>query len=79
MSGLIGFLLLLGGIGDATAPTGLISGSVCATSGPIAGIPDVAAANGATSPPTIRPPPCRPFYGASPPPTRNCPPPSSIG
>jgi cell wall-associated NlpC family hydrolase len=46
MSGLTGFLLLLGGVGDATAQSGLISGSVCATSGPIAGIPDVAAANG---------------------------------
>jgi peptidoglycan DL-endopeptidase CwlO len=46
MSGLTGFLLLLGGVGDDTAQSGLISGSVCATSGPIAGIPDVAAANG---------------------------------
>jgi cell wall-associated NlpC family hydrolase len=46
MTGLTGLLLLLGGVGDATAQTGLISGSVCATSGPIAGIQDAAAANG---------------------------------
>ena len=46
LTGLTGFLLLLGGIGDATAQEGLISRSVCSTSGPIAGIPDVAAANG---------------------------------
>ena len=46
MTGLTGLLLLLGGVGDATAQSGLISGSVCATSGPIAGVPEVAAANG---------------------------------
>jgi cell wall-associated NlpC family hydrolase len=46
LTGLTGFLLLLGGAGDATAQEGLISGSVCSTTGPIAGIPDVAAANG---------------------------------
>jgi cell wall-associated NlpC family hydrolase len=46
MTGLTALLLLLAGVGDATAQSGLISGSVCATSGPIAGIPDVAAANG---------------------------------
>jgi len=46
MTGLTALLLLLAGAGDATAQTGLISGSVCATSGSIAGIPDVAAANG---------------------------------
>src|SRR5674476_646797 len=46
LAGLTGLLLLLGGAGDATAQEGLISGSVCATTGPIAGIPDVAAANG---------------------------------
>jgi cell wall-associated NlpC family hydrolase len=43
---LTGLLLLLAGAGDTTAQEGLISGSVCATTGPIAGIPDVAAANG---------------------------------
>jgi cell wall-associated NlpC family hydrolase len=46
MTGLTGLLLLLGGVGDATAHSGLLSGSVCATSGPIAGISDVSAANG---------------------------------
>jgi cell wall-associated NlpC family hydrolase len=46
MTGLTGLLLLLGGVGDAAAHTGLLSGSVCATSGPIAGISDVSAANG---------------------------------
>jgi len=46
LTGLTGLLLLIGGVGDATAQTGLISGSVCSTSGPIAGIPYVAAANG---------------------------------
>ena len=46
LTGLTGLLLLLAGAGDATAQEGLISGSVCATTGPIAGIPDVAAANG---------------------------------
>ncbi|MHB1472995.1 MAG: C40 family peptidase [Dermatophilaceae bacterium] len=46
MTGLTGLLVLLGGMGDATAQTGLLSGSVCATSGPIAGISDVSAANG---------------------------------
>ena len=46
MTGLTGLLLLLGGVGDATAHTGLLSGSVCATSGPIVGISDVSAANG---------------------------------
>jgi peptidoglycan DL-endopeptidase CwlO len=46
LNGLTGLLLPLGGVGDATAQTGLISGSICSTSGPIAGIPDVAAANG---------------------------------
>jgi len=46
LTGLTGLLLLIGGVGDATAQSGLISGSVCSTSGPIAGIPDVAAANG---------------------------------
>jgi cell wall-associated NlpC family hydrolase len=46
LTGLTGLLLLLAGAGDATAQEGLISGSVCSTSGPIAGIPDVAAANG---------------------------------
>ena len=46
MAGLTGLLLLLSGVGDATAQAGLISGSVCATSGPIAGMSDVAAANG---------------------------------
>jgi peptidoglycan DL-endopeptidase CwlO len=46
MTALTGLLLLLGGVGDATAQTGLISGSVCATSGPISGISDAAAANG---------------------------------
>jgi cell wall-associated NlpC family hydrolase len=45
MTGLTSLLLLLGGVGDATAHTGLVSGSVCATSGPIAGISDVSAAN----------------------------------
>jgi hypothetical protein len=45
-TGLTGLLLLLAGAGDATAQEGLISGSVCATTGPIPGIPDVAAANG---------------------------------
>jgi hypothetical protein len=40
MTGLTGLLLLLGGMSDATAQTGLISGSVCATSGPIALIAD---------------------------------------
>ena len=46
ITGLTGLLLLLGGVGDATAHTGLLSGSVCATSGPIPGISDVSAANG---------------------------------
>jgi cell wall-associated NlpC family hydrolase len=46
LTGLTALLLLLAGAGDATAQEGLISGSVCSTSGPIAGIPDVAAANG---------------------------------
>src|ERR1035437_4270798 len=46
MTGLTALLLLLAGAGDATAQEGLISGAVCATSGSIAGIPDVAAANG---------------------------------
>lgn len=46
MTGLTGFLLLFGGVSDATAHTGLLAGSVCATSGPIAGISDVSAANG---------------------------------
>jgi len=46
MTGLITLLLLIGGAGDATAHTGLLAGSVCATSGPIAGISDAAAANG---------------------------------
>jgi cell wall-associated NlpC family hydrolase len=46
LTGLTGLLLLIGGVGDATAQSGLISGSVCSTSGPIAGIPDVVAANG---------------------------------
>jgi cell wall-associated NlpC family hydrolase len=46
MTGLTGLLLLMGGVGDATAHTGLLAGSVCATSGPIAGISDTAAANG---------------------------------
>src|SRR5674476_1227371 len=46
MTGLTGLLLLVGGVGDATAHTGLLAGSVCATSGPIAGISDAAAANG---------------------------------
>src|SRR5674476_30308 len=46
MTGLTGLLLLVGGVGDATAHTGLLAGSVCATSGPIAGISDTAAANG---------------------------------
>jgi len=46
LTGLMGFLLLLGGVGDAAAQSGLIAGSVCSTSGPITGIPDVAAANG---------------------------------
>jgi cell wall-associated NlpC family hydrolase len=46
LTGLTALLLLLAGAGDATAQEGLISGSVCATTGPIAGIPDVAAANG---------------------------------
>jgi cell wall-associated NlpC family hydrolase len=46
LTGLTGLLLLLAGAGDATAQEGLISGSVCSTAGPIAGIPDVAAANG---------------------------------
>ncbi len=45
MTGLTGLLVLLGGMGDATAQTGLLTGSVCATSGPIAGISDVSAAN----------------------------------
>jgi hypothetical protein len=46
MTELTGLLLLMGGVGDATAHTGLLAGSVCATSGPIAGISDAAAANG---------------------------------
>ncbi|MHB8300318.1 MAG: C40 family peptidase [Dermatophilaceae bacterium] len=46
MTGLTGLLLLLGGVGDPTAHTGLLFGSACATSGPIAGIADVSAANG---------------------------------
>jgi cell wall-associated NlpC family hydrolase len=46
LTGLTALLLLLAGTGDATAQEGLISGSVCSTTGPIAGIPDVAAANG---------------------------------
>jgi hypothetical protein len=46
MSGVTGLLLLMGGVSDATAHTGLMAGSVCATSGPIAGISDTAAANG---------------------------------
>ena len=46
MTGVTGLMLLLGGAGDATAQTGLISGSVCTTSGSVAGISDVAAANG---------------------------------
>jgi peptidoglycan DL-endopeptidase CwlO len=46
LTGLTALLLLLAGVDDATAQEGLISGSVCATTGPIAGIPDVAAANG---------------------------------
>jgi cell wall-associated NlpC family hydrolase len=46
MAGLTGLLLLLVGVGQATAQTGLLSGSVCATTGPIAGISDVSAANG---------------------------------
>ena len=46
MIGLTALLVLLGGVGDATAHTGLLSGSVCASSGPIAGMSDVAAANG---------------------------------
>ena len=45
MTGLTGLLVLLGGMGDATAQTGLLTGSACATSGPIAGISDVSAAN----------------------------------
>jgi len=46
MTGLTGLLVLLSGAGDATADTGLLSGSVCTTSGPIAGISDASAANG---------------------------------
>ena len=46
LTGLTALLLLLAGAGDAAAQEGLISGAVCSTSGPIAGIPDVAAANG---------------------------------
>lgn len=46
MAGLTGLLLLMGGVGDARAHTGLLAGSVCATSGPIAGISAAAAANG---------------------------------
>ena len=46
MTGLTGLLLLIGGMGEATSHIGLLSGSVCATSGPIAGISDVSAANG---------------------------------
>jgi cell wall-associated NlpC family hydrolase len=46
LTGLTALLLLLAGAGDATTQEGLISGAVCATSGPIAGVPDVAAANG---------------------------------
>ena len=46
LTGLTALLLLLAGVGDATAQEGLISGAVCATTGPIVGIPDVAAANG---------------------------------
>ena len=45
MTGLTGLLVLLGGMGDATAQTGLLTGSACATSGPIAGVSDVSAAN----------------------------------
>lgn len=45
LTGLLGFLLLLAGIGDATTQSGLISGSVCSTSGPITGVPEVAEAN----------------------------------
>jgi cell wall-associated NlpC family hydrolase len=46
LTGLLGFLLLLAGVGDATAQSGLISGAICSTTGPINGIPDAAAANG---------------------------------
>jgi len=46
MTGLTGLLLLMGSVDDATAHTGLLAGSICATSGPIAGISDAAAANG---------------------------------
>ena len=46
MTGLTGLLVLLSGVGDATADTGLLTGSVCTTSGPIAEVSDVAAANG---------------------------------
>src|SRR5665647_3221969 len=46
LTGLTGLLVLLSGAGDATADTGLLSGSVCTTSGPIAGISDASAANG---------------------------------
>jgi cell wall-associated NlpC family hydrolase len=46
VTGLTGLLLLIGGVGDATAHTGLLAGSACATSGPIAGISDAEAANG---------------------------------
>lgn len=43
--GLTGICVMAGGIGPADASTGLLSGSVCATSGPVAGLSDVAAAN----------------------------------
>lgn len=46
MTGITGLLLLVGGVGDEPAQTGLLAGSACATSGPIAGISDAAAANG---------------------------------
>jgi hypothetical protein len=46
ITGLTGLLLLISGAGQSTTHTGLLSGSVCATSGPIAGISDASAANG---------------------------------
>jgi peptidoglycan DL-endopeptidase CwlO len=46
ITGLTGLLLLISGAGQSTTQTGLLSGSVCATSGPIAGISDASAANG---------------------------------
>lgn len=45
VTGLVAFLVLIGGTATASAGTGLLSGSLCATSGPINGLSEAAAAN----------------------------------